>query len=493
MTQYPNIILVISDTLRALQLGCYDNKNIKTPNIDAFAKESIVFENAHPETLPTIPARRGMHTGRRVFPFHDYKPVKWDIVRLPGWQPLSNDEDTLAENLASVGYYTGFVTDTMPYFAPGFNFTRGFWQWEFIRGKQIDKWRSSAIISKSMLEKYGNPDKLLKYGNDKDILKNTAQFGAPGDKFDCGYDYNLIIRHVANTIDIHKEEDTHTARVFRWASNFIEDNDKFQPFYLLVDCFDPHEPWEAPLNYYKMYADPNYKGRTIIIAPYGCVDGILSFEEIDNIKAHYNGLVSLVDTWFGYFINNLKKSGLWDNSLIILTSDHGSNFGEYPDHVVGKPHFSLYPGVMNIPMIIHLPGGKASGKRFKSFIYNIDAVGTIYDYAGFKKKNLNIDGQSLNSLIIGDQYKEREYLTCRYDTTLWYRDEKYWAMINIDGKPMAIYDIQKDPTCQNNIANFVEKEIINKVWGRILKDANGDIPIYQNSERTDALGRPNRK
>jgi len=69
--------------------------------------------------------RKALHTGRRAYPFKNYRPVKWDIVSLPGWQPMDNAEDTLAENLAASGYQTGLVTDTLPYFAPGFNFTRG--------------------------------------------------------------------------------------------------------------------------------------------------------------------------------------------------------------------------------------------------------------------------------------------------------------------------------------------------------------------------------
>jgi len=109
MVEKPNIVVVICDTLRSEELGCYGNPHIHTPNIDSFAKRSMLFTRAYPESLPTIPFRRAVHTGRRAYPFHDYKPVKWDIVYLPGWQPMSNEEDTLAENLAAADYQTGFV------------------------------------------------------------------------------------------------------------------------------------------------------------------------------------------------------------------------------------------------------------------------------------------------------------------------------------------------------------------------------------------------
>lgn len=95
MEKFPNLILIVSDTLRADYLGCYGNDKIHTPNLDAFAEESAVFDNAYPESLPTILVRRALHTGRRVYPFNNYYIPKWCSVHLPGWQPMNNDEDTI--------------------------------------------------------------------------------------------------------------------------------------------------------------------------------------------------------------------------------------------------------------------------------------------------------------------------------------------------------------------------------------------------------------
>ena len=461
----PNLIVVVSDTLRTAYMGCYGNKRIHTPNLDAFAAESTVFDNAYPESLPTIPFRRALHTGRRVYPFKNYKPLKWDIVYLPGWQPMDNDEDTLAENLVKIGYYTGFVTDTLPYFAPGMNFTRGFWQWEFIRGQQQDRWRSPATVSSEKLAKYGDPQKI------------KQEF--PG---------NLILRHVANTAHILSEEDTTTAKVFRWAMDFIEDNRHIQPFYLLIDCFDPHEPWEAPNSYLEMYAKPDYKGRTIVHTRYGPIDGQMSEEELEHIKAHYSGLVTLVDTWFGHFIDKLKRLGLWENSVIVFLSDHGTNFADNPEHVIGKPHYSLYPGVMHIPLIIHFPNGEGAGKRFDQLVYNIDVVATLYECAGIDPAKVKIDGQSLYPLVKQAKWKERKYLTSRYGDTLWYRDEKWWVIMEVSGKPRAVFDVQKDPNCQDNLVP-PPADVVEKAWKHILYDAQGDLPVYKKVRWTDAVGR----
>ena len=94
-----NIIVVVADTLRTAYLGCYGNEWIHTPAIDRFARQGVRFSRSHPECLPTIPTRRTLHSGRRAFPFADYRPVPWDNVYMPGWQPLSAEESTVAETL----------------------------------------------------------------------------------------------------------------------------------------------------------------------------------------------------------------------------------------------------------------------------------------------------------------------------------------------------------------------------------------------------------
>ena len=104
-----NIVVIVTDTLRREDLGAYGSRWIQTPNLDRFASESVTFTNAHPECLPTIPTRRTLHTGRRAFPFRNYRPIPWDNVYIPGWQPMSSEETTIAETLVLQEYHTGFL------------------------------------------------------------------------------------------------------------------------------------------------------------------------------------------------------------------------------------------------------------------------------------------------------------------------------------------------------------------------------------------------
>ena len=455
----PNIIVVVSDTLRTAFLGCYGNDDIHTPHIDAFAADAALFEHAYPESLPTIPVRRTLHTGRRAYPFQDYRPLKWDIVYLPGWQPMSNDEDTVAENLVDAGYHTGFVSDTLPYFAPGLNFTRGFQQWEFVRGQQQDRWRAAASVSDEALS--------ARYKLDTENAGHVE----------------IVRQTFANVSWQRREEDTTTARTFQWAMDFATAN-RGAPFYLYIDCFDPHEPWEAPPEYYERYRPEGYDGPTIPIVPYGPYRDFCSEAELCSIVAHYKGLVTLVDEWFGRFLDRLRSLDLYDNTLIVFLSDHGTNFAENPEEVLGKPSWALYPGTMHLPLIVRPPGGEGAGSRIGGLTSNLDVPATVYDIADAKPRD-GIHGQSLSPIIQGRAQSRWEYLTSRYDHTVWHFDGTRWVFAEMDGKRSA-YRWEDGQLVEPD--DSLREDDFALAWERILADAGGELPDYREHKRTDAVG-----
>jgi len=460
----PNLIVVVSDTLRAADLGCYGGRDTRTPQMDVFASQAAVFDAAYPESLPTIPVRRALHTGRRAYPFRDCRPVPWDIVYLPGWQPLDSREDTLAEHLVAQGYHTGFVTDTLPYFAPGMNFTRGFLQWEFVRGQQQDRWRSPHTVTDEMLRRFGDPAEARRH--------------------------EALLYHAANTAGVAGEEETSTARVFRWAMRFLEDNRRAQPFYLLVDAFAPHEPWDPPRSYFEIYADPD-AGPIVPFLPYQRDWAGLAPERVARAVAGYRGLVSLVDTWFGRFMEALGRLDLLEDTLVTLISDHGTNLGENPDHVVGKPSFALFPAVMQVPLIVRPPGREGPGRRIAEPVYNHDLTATLFDLAGARSEQ-GLDGRSLRPLLEGAPgWQPREHLTCRYGDDLWCRDEAWWLIYALDGTLQYAFDLAADPGCRSNRAHDCPEAARRLGWQRLLDDAGGEMPREDfRSKATDAIGRP---
>ncbi len=125
-----NLIVIICDTFRWDHLHANAGGRVKTPHLDALAEQSANFLNCYADGMPTIPARRVMHTGRGILPDREK------------WIPLRRSDITLAQILSKAGFTTGFIADTPHYFKPDMNFHRGFTSWEWVRGQESDPYVS---------------------------------------------------------------------------------------------------------------------------------------------------------------------------------------------------------------------------------------------------------------------------------------------------------------------------------------------------------------
>jgi len=443
-----NLVFIMIDSLRADYVGCYGNKWIKTPNVDNLAKESILFKSVFPESLPTIPIRRSTFTGKRVFPFEDYRPRKGDPVIWPGWEPIPEDRVTLAEILQNNGYRTALITDTFHMFKPSMNFHRGYDQWEWIRGQEADNYKS-AIPKDVNLDKYMVP-----------AMKGT-------------WVETILKRYFANTKDRKTEEDYFAPRVFKSAMKWLEENKDAEKFFLCIDCFDPHEPWDPPKKYIDLY-DPDYKGKEIIRPIYGNSD-YLSEKELNHIRALYAGEVTMVDTWLGYFLDKMKELELMDTTLIVFLSDHGHPLGEHG--IIGKLPWALYPELMDVPLLVRHPKGEKAGTHIDKFVYNHDIFPTILNLLEIptpeKSNSIN-----LWFYVTEKNAPERGYVTSIFRDYVWARDEKYAYISNIYGKEVHLYDVESDPNQHKDIAQENPKEV-KRMFERILEDAKGVLPDHR--------------
>lgn len=368
-----NIVVIVSDTLRRDHLGCYGNKWIHTPNIDKLAANSMVFDRAYSASFPTVPARRDIFTGRYTYTYSTWAPV--DAYR---------HEVLLSEILAESGYNTMLVADTPHFLRDGYNFQKGFKGWEWIRGQENDNYITDTSVK-------------IKFPCNPKKMRNP--------------DFTMV-QYMKNISSRQYEEDYFVARTMRRASKWLEKNYKSR-FFLYVDTFDPHEPWDPPQWYRDLY-NPGYKGEEVIYPKYWYTKDFLTSSELKHCRALYAAEVSLVDRWVGELLRKIEDTGVWDDTMIILTTDHGFCHGEHG--IIGKALISpeskfsfmpLYEQICHIPFIVNMPGIKKG--RNQELIQLTDIMPTILELTGSGIPE-TVQGKSILPLLKGQKVSLRDFV-----------------------------------------------------------------------------------
>ena len=197
------------------------------------------------------------------------------------------------------------------------------------------------------------------------------------------------------------ESDRNAPRTFMTAMRWLENHYK-EDFFLYIDTWDPHEPWDAPAYYTELYW-PGYDGE-LVLPLYGNWNDVPGYKEEQVRKGHatYCGEITMVDTWLGHLLRSVENMGLMTNTAIIFTSDHGFYFGEHgglfgkmssdkrPDGTLrtyDEPdsmwsYSPLYEELVHIPLLIYLPG-LAPG-AYKGLSSAVDVMPTVLDILGLE-------------------------------------------------------------------------------------------------------------
>jgi arylsulfatase A-like enzyme len=444
----PNIIVVMLDSLRKDHVGAYGNRWIQTPTLDALARESLLFTRAYPESLPTLCARRAIYTGTRTFPFRNWQVYKGDDIRLWGWQPIPAGQTHLAEILQQNGYVTLFVTDNLQLYKPSMNFHLGFDAFQFVRGQTTDNYRPMGMTQ---------PEK----------VQNALSNDVPGIE-------NFLLRYFANTSGWKTEEDWFAPQVFSRASEFLEIASKGgEPFFLIVDNYDPHEPWDTPEEYVSLY-DDDYGGKEPYWPVYGPSD-YLTERELERMRARYSAEVTMTDRWLGRFLQKMEDLKLSESTLLILLSDHGVATGEHG--LNGKLPGAMYPELMDIVFMVRHPEGKGAGKTSDFYASTHDVAPTILGALGIEPEQ-PMEGQDLSVLFEGKSPRPRDHFTLGYGQHVWCRDDRYAMFGRDDGTEARLYDLTTDPGLNKDVAGD-HPDIVRRMFeGYVLKDAGGPLPEY---------------
>jgi arylsulfatase A-like enzyme len=446
-----NIILVIFDSLRKDAVGVYGAPpwgKVHTPHLDGFAAEAIVFDRIYGESLPTLPARRAIYTGRRVYPFHDADfRLKGDFVGAPGWGPIPEEQPTLAELLREAGYRTALVADVYHMFKPSKNFWRGFDQWSFLRGQEIDPSRSGPDLSQEEIDHWLPRE-----------LQEERRIG-------------FIRQCILNMRDRHREEDYFAPRVLKESARWLEQNRDAQRFFLTVESFDPHEPWLVPEHYRRMYLPE--EGREQVLSTYTDVSG-LDAQLLRRTQANYSGAVTMCDRWFGYFLETVRVLGLLENTLIIVTSDHGHSIGDRG--YMGKRGYPSSPEVYDIPLMVRLPGGEHAGLRTDLLLQHHDIPAAILRAAGVELPE-GMEGLPFLENAVAGGPPLREHATVAWGSALTVVDERFWLNGKVDGTGMFLHDLRQARPFARNVADE-NPEVVRRLFATARQDAAGGLPEW---------------
>lgn len=418
-------ILILMDSLNRRYLKTYskDGRAI-TPNIDEFSKECAIFDNHFIGSAPCMPARRDIFTGRMQF-----------LER--GWGGIEPFDVTLQEELKRGGIFTHITTDHTHYFEQGGeNYCALFDTWDYHRGQEFDSWVSRVEKPLVDAESYG---------------KKSAQY-------------------LLNRTKFTSEEEYPSPRTFRSACEWVKQNQGCDNFFLMVESFDPHEPFDCPQKYHDLYMD-NYHGREFCWSSYDRVTE--PPEAIQHLEKCYLGTLSMADYWFGELINTLKESNMYDDSLIIFTSDHGHMLGEHG--YTGKNIMHAYNELAHIPLMIHLPGGSYAGNRVKFLTQNIDLMPTILSYHGCPIPN-RVKGMNLLDILEGKEKEREQVIYGWFGRAVNVYDGRYTyfrAPASMDNQPLYQYCAQPSSCWRFFDERYGEKADM----GRFLPYTN--YPVYR--------------
>jgi len=415
-----NLIHIGVDTWGTHWLGCYGAKQVRTPNVDSLLGRAAMFTQAYPEVLPTIPCRRSIYTGRRIFP-SEMVLQRDDQVKIRGWHQLFTEDVTISETLKAAGYTTGFVTDLYHQFKPDKNFHRGFDSWRYIRGQEQDRLESGPR-SAIRIEDYTHPSQRKAMGSQK-------MFGP--------------FQYLLNRREWKSDDDWLAAQVFREAGRWLENNSsENQPFYLHIESFSPHEYWDPPEDYYRLYMKSNYRGPRLISPPQTTEH--MTPVEVEHARALYAGLVTFVDAQIGRLLKKIEALGLMKNSIIVFVADHGTMMGERNE--LHKGETRIREQVTHTPLAIYHPQRQWEGRRIGGFVQHTDLMPTLLELLGVKAP-ARVTGESLVALIDERRDSKREMTVTGWGEhgSVRTHEWNYIGRWSPGGRFEQLYNVQKDP------------------------------------------------
>ena len=387
-------IVVLFDSLNRGMLPAYGCDWVHAPNFERLADRAVTFDNCYAGSMACMPARRELHTGRYNFLHRN-------------WGPLEPFDDSVPEMLTQQGVYTYFVSDHPQYWwDDGTSYHQRFSAYEFVRGQHDDFWKP-----------------------------HVGDAGLPARPDYLG---RLTRQDWVNRQYMTEEADHPQTRVFDAGAEFIRTNKDDDRWLLFLDVFDPHEPFFTPERYKHAYPDdyagpffdwPRYKRLT---EPQAAVE---------HVRLEYAALVTMCDASLGRVLDLMDEHALWDDTMLIVCTDHGFLLGEHD--WLGKGLLPWYDELIHTPLFVWDPRTHASGERRQSLVQTIDIAPTLLEFFGLERTQ-DMLGVPLAGTIASDSSVREAGLFGEFGSHVCVTDSRYVYMrasADVSNQPLYKYTL----------------------------------------------------
>ena len=418
-TRQPNVLLITIDTLRADRIGAYGFASAHTPTLDRVAAEGVRCDYA----MCQLPQTNASHAALLSGLYPSTNGVKVHMV-----DHLRPDVKTMAEVFKGAGYQTAGIYSWVSLDPQFCGLDRGF---DSYHGYVLNR---SLLFSNPSLEKLSAIYRQIK----SDVPVVSAADAALGSS-----------EQIEKTID--GRADVTNAAVFNWLDQNVHADSA--PFFLWVHYFDPHYPYTPPSGYDHLLG-LNYSGKID-----GSVDTVHAIEnkqlnptpdDLARLLELYQGEIAFTDAQLGLLLKKLEDGGLLDDTILVITGDHGESFGEHDDWTHGQ---KVFEPEVRVPLLLRYPARVPSKVVVEAPVQSIDVMPTILDLTGIKAPSA-VQGVSLLPVLSGvNDGKDRAAFTELADESfvsmLTYQE---WKLIrNNANDQLQLYHVSADPSEQKNL------------------------------------------